>query len=72
MIGESVRVTVVDIRGDKCRIGVEAPKDVAVHRREVYDAIHRHDAPPVPFREEECGGVVDCMGHVTSDADPGL
>ena len=39
MIGDNVAVTVVEVRGDKVRLGIEAPKDVAVHRREVYDAI---------------------------------
>ena len=35
---------VVEIRGDKVRLGVEAPKEVPVHRREVFDAIHRNDS----------------------------
>lgn len=39
MIGDSIRITVVDIRGDKVRLGIEAPRDVAVHRHEVYAAI---------------------------------
>lgn len=38
-IGDNVRVTIVDIRGDRIRIGIDAPKDVAVHRDEVYQAI---------------------------------
>ena len=38
-----VRITIVDIRGDKVRLGVEAPSDVPVHRREVYDAIQRYN-----------------------------
>lgn len=37
-----ITVTVVEIRGDKVRLGVQAPKDVPVHRREVYEAIHGH------------------------------
>lgn len=41
VIGDSIRVMVVDIRGDKVRLGVEAPKDVSVHREEVYQAIKR-------------------------------
>jgi len=38
-IGDDVVITVVDIRGDRVRIGVQAPSDVSVHRQEVYDAI---------------------------------
>ncbi len=43
IIRENIVVTVVDIRGDKVRLGIEAPKDVPVHRREVYDAIKRSE-----------------------------
>lgn len=39
-----IHVTVVEIRGDKVRLGVDAPKEVPVHRREVYDAIKRNEA----------------------------
>ena len=41
VINDNVIVTVVEIRGDKIRLGIEAPRDVTVHRREVYDAIKR-------------------------------
>ena len=41
MIGDNIVITVVDIRGDKVRLGVEAPSDIPVHRQEVYDAIKR-------------------------------
>lgn len=40
-IGDDVEVVIVDIRGGKVRIGIEAPKHVPIHRREVYDAIQR-------------------------------
>jgi len=40
-IGDNIRITVVDVRGDNIRIGIEAPTDVPVHREEVYDAIKR-------------------------------
>ena len=38
-IGDDIVITVVDIRGDRVRIGVQAPSDVTVHRQEVYEAI---------------------------------
>ena len=41
VIGDSIVLTIVDIRGDKVRVGIEAPHDVAVHRLEVYEAIKR-------------------------------
>lgn len=44
MIGEDVEIVVVEIRGDKVRLGIEAPRDLPVHRREVFDAIKRSEA----------------------------
>jgi len=41
VINNEITIVVVEIRGDKVRLGVEAPKEVPVHRREVYDAIKR-------------------------------
>jgi carbon storage regulator len=42
-IGEDITVTVIDVRGDKVRLGIEAPSDIPVHRQEVYDAIQREN-----------------------------
>jgi carbon storage regulator len=39
VINDTISIVVVEIRGDKVRLGVEAPRDVTVHRKEVYDAI---------------------------------
>jgi carbon storage regulator len=47
VINNDVVVTVVEIRGDKVRLGIVAPKEVPVHRQEVYDAIHGKD-PQAP------------------------
>ena len=44
IIGDQITVMVIEIRGDKVRLGIDAPRDVTVHREEVYDAIRReHD-----------------------------
>jgi carbon storage regulator len=44
MIGDEVEITIVDVRGDKVRLGITAPKHIPVHRREIYDAIQREKA----------------------------
>jgi len=43
VIGDNIWVTIVDIRGDKVRLGIEAPSEISVHRREVYEAIQREN-----------------------------
>ena len=43
VINNDITIVVVEIRGDKVRLGVEAPKEVPVHRREVYNAIKRNE-----------------------------
>jgi len=45
IIGDNIRVTIVEVRGDKVRIGIDAPRDVSVHRQEIYDAIRREAEP---------------------------
>ena len=58
MIGDNIVITVVDVRGDKVRLGIDAPTDIPVHRQEVYDAIQREkmarkDASPVSDGESK-------------------
>ena len=49
VINNDITVTVVEIRGDKVRLGIVAPKEVPVHRQEVFDAIHgKNAAEPAP------------------------
>lgn len=43
MIGDDIVLTIVDIRGDKVRLGIEAPTDIPIHRQEVYEAIQREN-----------------------------
>jgi len=44
VIGDDIIITVVEIRGDKVRLGVEAPKEVPTHNRKVFDAVQRADS----------------------------
>lgn len=46
MIGSDIAITVVEIRGDKVRLGIDAPKEVSVDRQEVFDAKRREQDPP--------------------------
>ncbi len=55
VIGDDIEITIVDIRGEKVRLGISAPSHIAVHRKEVYDAIRR---------ESQAHG--DTSGHVAS------
>ena len=43
MIGDDIEITIVDIRGDKVRLGINAPREIQVHRKEVYDGIKREN-----------------------------
>jgi carbon storage regulator len=55
VINDDITIVVVEIRGDKVRLGVEAPKEVPVHRNEVYEAIRRNQQANngVPPREAD-------------------
>ena len=44
VIGDNIVITIVDIRGDKVRLGIDAPREVSVHRKEVHEAIQRENA----------------------------
>ena len=44
IIGDNIVITIVDIRGDKVRLGIQAPTNVPVHREEIYEAIKREAA----------------------------
>ena len=67
VINNDITIVVVEIRGDKVRLGVEAPKEVPVHRREVYDAISRCE--PVDSVRESAAAE-DCAGEIRSAENP--
>ena len=52
VINDNIVVTVIDIRGDKVRLGFEAPINVPIHRREVYEAIKRSEAASNEYQAE--------------------
>jgi carbon storage regulator len=60
MIGNEVTVTVLGVKGNQVRIGVNAPKDVAVHREEIYERIKRE--------EDHVGGSPGVASKVVDDA----
>lgn len=53
MIGEDVEITVVDIRGDKVRLGINAPTSIAVHRKEVYEAIRQENQRAASLADDD-------------------
>jgi len=53
IINDDITIVVVEIRGDKVRLGVEAPKEVPVHRNEVYEAIRRNQQSSPPAVEPD-------------------
>jgi carbon storage regulator len=57
MIGDNVQITVVDIRGDKVRLGIIAPAEIPVHRKEVYDAIQRENRKAAGVSTDDLAGL---------------
>lgn len=67
MIGDDVVITIVDIRGDKVRLGIDAPQHIPVHRQEVYDAIQRENQKATQLRPTDTRGI----GGTTADSTDG-
>ena len=59
MIGDDVEITVVDIRGDKVRLGITAPRSIKVHRKEVYDAIKRENELAAKLRPRDVSEAIE-------------
>ena len=65
MIGDDIVVTIVDIRGDKVRLGIQAPNHIPVHRQEVYEAIQRENQRASRIDPKD----IQLLGKPTSPAD---
>ena len=63
VIGDKVVVTVVDVRGDKVRLGIQAPQEVPVHRREVYEAIQRENIQATQLQRKDVLGLSSPVAH---------
>ena len=69
MIGDDVEITVVDIRGDKVRLGINAPRHIQVHRKEVYDAIKRENEQAARMGPDDVPDAGDGEKH-SQDKEP--
>src|SRR5262245_22135604 len=69
MIGHEIEVSVVDIRGDKVRLGINAPRSVSVHRKEIYDAIRRENQAAAQVKPEDVSGVAKAPAPKPPDKD---
>lgn len=68
MIGDEIEITIVDIRGDKVRLGITAPTRIAVHRKEVYESIRRENEEAARVIGEFAG---DELGTIAQTVRPG-
>lgn len=57
MIGDNIVITIVDIRGDKVRLGINAPSEIPVHRQEVYEAIQRENLRASRLEPKDARGI---------------
>jgi carbon storage regulator len=61
IIGDEIEITVVDIRGEQIKIGVTAPKNVSIHRKEVYDAIQEENKAASRSNLQNLSGLVKVL-----------
>ncbi len=70
MIGDDVEIIIVDVRGDKVRLGITAPKCIPVHRREIYDAIQREKSEKKQEQEQPNGQEKELKAPQEQDKEP--
>lgn len=62
MIGDDIEITVVDVRGDRVRLGISAPQSVPVHRKEIYEAIRRENIEASRTRLDDLSSLDNLFG----------
>ena len=73
MIGDDIEITVVDIRGDKVRLGINAPTSIAVHRKEIYEAIKAENKRAATISASDSGVFNNpSLPHKQAKASPNL
>lgn len=70
VIGDDVRVTIVDIRGDTVRLGITAPKSIPVYRQEIYEAIQRENIEAAQAKAEGLDALAGAFGAMGSAGSP--
>ncbi|MEI6240598.1 MAG: carbon storage regulator CsrA [Planctomycetia bacterium] len=70
MIGDNIVVTIVDIRGDKVRLGINAPSEIPVHRQEVYEAIQRENLRASRLEPGDTQGIGRLAGRSPANGQP--
>lgn len=63
IIGDNIVITIVDIRGDKVRLGINAPTEIPVHRQEVYEAIQRENLKATRLQPKDTRGLPRPRSH---------
>lgn len=68
IIGDDVEITIVDVRGDKVRLGISAPARIAVHRKEVYEAILRENQQASRIERHDLAKIAHAPATPTSSS----
>ena len=63
MVGDDIEITVVDVRGDKVRLGIKAPTTIPVHRKEVYEAIKTENTNAATLSVDQMALVIQRHEH---------
>ncbi len=70
IIGDNIEITIVDIKGDTVRIGINAPREIDVHRKEVFLAIQRENLAAAQAEKPDLQSLADLLGRARLPSDP--